>query len=212
VCCVYSLVTGVCKWLPNWDFTSLHVVSTNVREDDRSASTLDLAWSSNSRYAAPVARRRKLDSTFWWLARPGRPAASLLLSQPEIGVDYSAIYHPVELEWYSEYLSEVVSGINQSIRKVVIKSGTVATLCGAASGKSAAPNLCLSDDRTADDSAADICRGLLFPLRRSFEYKVQFLYTCTWLDRLGVARVQRFRVARVERFGIIRSRHSGRML
>jgi hypothetical protein len=24
VCCVYSLVTGVSKWLPKWDFTSLH--------------------------------------------------------------------------------------------------------------------------------------------------------------------------------------------
>jgi hypothetical protein len=24
VCCVYSLVTGVGKWLPKWDFTSLH--------------------------------------------------------------------------------------------------------------------------------------------------------------------------------------------
>jgi hypothetical protein len=23
VCCVYSLVTGVGKWLPKWDFTSL---------------------------------------------------------------------------------------------------------------------------------------------------------------------------------------------
>jgi hypothetical protein len=43
VCCVYSLVTGVGKWLPKWDFTSLqHPSDGMVVGTDQKPLTVDV--------------------------------------------------------------------------------------------------------------------------------------------------------------------------
>jgi hypothetical protein len=59
VCCVYSLVTGVSKWLPEWYFTSLHrlppptmLASTTRKIKQGTLNTkLNLWWKGLSVYA-----------------------------------------------------------------------------------------------------------------------------------------------------------------
>jgi hypothetical protein len=83
VCCVYSLVTGVGKWLPKWDFTSLHLASPSAtRRPGTVRSTIAIQTFSALRPVALIESTHRAERTNWCRSQPTREFRAIVTTVP----------------------------------------------------------------------------------------------------------------------------------